>query len=85
MSKKHQQDSQNTSQINSIADELKELLEQMDGLELQLKSKNAEDKARLEIIEFEEFEKNISLQLTVEASNAERKQEETINCDMTPK
>ena len=83
MSKKRQQDSQNTIQINSITDELKELLEQMDGLELQLKSKNTEDKARLETLEFEEFEKNISLQLTMEASNV--KQEETINCDMTPK
>ena len=85
MSKKHQQDSQNTSQIHSINDELKELLEQMDGLELQLKSKNDEDKAGLETIEFEEFEKTISLQLTVEASSASQLQDNTINTDMTSK
>ena len=85
MSKKHQQDSQNTSQIHSINDELKELLEQMDGLELQLKSKNDEDKAGLETIEFEEFEKTISLQLTVEASSASQLQDNTISTDMTPK
>ena len=85
MSKKHQQDSQNTSRINSINDELKELLEQMEGLELQLKSKNDEDKAGLETIEFEEFEKNISLQLTVEANNASKLQYETIKTETTPK
>ena len=56
----------------------------MDGLELQLKTKNDEDKAGLETIEFEEFEKNISLQLTVEASNASHLQDNTINTDMTP-
>ena len=54
----------------------------MEGLELQLKSKNDEDKAGLETIEFEEFEKNISLQLTVEANNASKLQDETIKTDM---
>ena len=57
----------------------------MEGLELQLKSKNDEDKAGLETIEFEEFEKNISLQLTVEANSAGKLQDNTINTDMTPK
>ena len=57
----------------------------MEGLELQLKSKNEEDKEGLETIEFEEFEKNISLQLTVEANSAGKLQDNTISTDMTPK